>query len=150
MLTSEPATSTPIVPTTMRWIHCLAASADFDSTAVIFQMKAKMNASTPIEPTSACPMWIQVLIRSRIGWMVGSTVRNNMGASRWVFDGGYVRQDRARTQAVKASSAQRARTRGAPLRSYGPTAVSDPRASGAALGPPLDPAFDPVEQDLQR
>ena len=40
MLTSELATSTPIVPTTMRWIHCLAARADLDSTAVIFQMNA--------------------------------------------------------------------------------------------------------------
>src|SRR3981081_2022466 len=40
MPTSETATSTPIVPTTMRWIHCLAASAEWDSTAVIFQMNA--------------------------------------------------------------------------------------------------------------
>ena len=67
MLTSELATSTPMVPTTMRWIHCLAASADFDSTAVICQMNAKMNASAPIEPTSAWPMWIHVLIRSVMG-----------------------------------------------------------------------------------
>ena len=47
MLTSELATSTPIVPTTMRWIHCLAASADFDSTAVIFQMNASSVLSLP-------------------------------------------------------------------------------------------------------
>jgi hypothetical protein len=50
MPTSELATSTPIVPTTMRWIHCLAASADLDSTAVIFQMNAcqaeKQESST--------------------------------------------------------------------------------------------------------
>jgi len=55
MPTSELATSTPIVPTTIRWIHCLAASADFVSTAVIFQMNANMNASAPIEPA-----WHQV------------------------------------------------------------------------------------------
>lgn len=71
MSTSEPATSTPIVPTTMRWIHCLAASAECDSTAVIFQMNAKMKASAPMEPTSAWPMWIHVLIRSVIGAMSG-------------------------------------------------------------------------------
>jgi hypothetical protein len=40
MLTRALATSTPMVPTTMRWIHCFAARAEWDSTAVIFQMKA--------------------------------------------------------------------------------------------------------------
>ena len=53
MSTREPATSTPIVPTTMRWIHCFAASADLDSAAVIFHKNAKMNASAPIDATSA-------------------------------------------------------------------------------------------------
>ncbi len=52
MPTNELATSTPIVPTTMRWIHCLAARADFDSTAVIFQMNAKMNAIGELQPGS--------------------------------------------------------------------------------------------------
>jgi len=75
MLTSEPATSTPIVPTTMRWIHCLASSAVLASTAVIFQMNAKINASAPIEPTSAWPMWIQLLIRSVSGAMSGVAAR---------------------------------------------------------------------------
>src|SRR5260370_6579452 len=56
MSTSEPATSTPMVPTTMRWIHCLAASADFDSAAVIFQRNAKMKARAPIDATKAWPM----------------------------------------------------------------------------------------------
>src|SRR5487761_79666 len=48
MLTSEPATSTPMVPTTMRWIHCLASKADFASAEVTLQRKAKMNASGKI------------------------------------------------------------------------------------------------------
>jgi hypothetical protein len=56
MPTSELATSTPMVPTTMRWIHSLAASADLLSTAVIFQMNAKMKARAPTDPTSAWPM----------------------------------------------------------------------------------------------
>jgi len=56
MLTNAPATSTPMVPTTMRWIHCFASSADFASTDVIFQRKAKMNARAPTEPTSAWPI----------------------------------------------------------------------------------------------
>ena len=64
MSTSEPAISTPIVPTTMRWIHSLAASAECDSAAVTFQRKAKTNARTPIEPTRAWPMWIQLVIRT--------------------------------------------------------------------------------------
>src|SRR5205807_3698984 len=81
MSTSEPATSTPMVPTTMRWIHCLAASADLDSAAVIFHKKAKMNASAPIEPTRAWPMWIHVLMRFVIGVMSGSPARKNMCAS---------------------------------------------------------------------
>ena len=41
MLTRAPATSTPMVPTTMRWIHCFASSADLASTEVIFQRNAK-------------------------------------------------------------------------------------------------------------
>ena len=82
MPTSELATSTPMVPTTMRWIHCLAASADLVSTAVIFQMNAKINARAPIEPTSACPMWIQIVIRLTMGVMSGSPVRKTMCASR--------------------------------------------------------------------
>jgi len=71
-----------MVPTTIRWIHCLAARADFDSTAVIFQMNAKMNAKAPIEPTSAWPMWIHVLIRSVMGAMSGLAARNAICASR--------------------------------------------------------------------
>src|SRR5207245_4710047 len=80
--TSEPATSTPMVPTTMRWIHCLAASADLDSAAVIFHKKAKMNASAPIEPTRAWPMWIHVLMRFVIGVMSGAESRKSMRTSR--------------------------------------------------------------------
>jgi len=56
MPTNAPATSTPIVPTTMRWIHCFASSADFASTEVIFHRNANMNARAPIEPTRAWPM----------------------------------------------------------------------------------------------
>src|SRR3989441_12409160 len=78
MSTSEPATSTPIVPTTMRWIHCLAASADFDSAAVIFQRNAKMKARAPIDATNAWPMWIQVVIRFVIGVMSGPASRKIM------------------------------------------------------------------------
>lgn len=37
-----------------------------------------MNANAPIEPTSAWPMWIQVVIRSVIGAMSGVEARNNM------------------------------------------------------------------------
>src|SRR6202521_1089535 len=81
MLTSELATSTPIVPTTMRWIHCLAARADLDSTAVIFQMNAKMNARAPTDPQRAGPMWIQVVIRLVIGVMSGAVSRNSIRAS---------------------------------------------------------------------
>src|SRR5207249_11571179 len=78
MPTRELATSTPMVPTTMRWIHCLAARADLDSTAVIFQMNAKIKASAPIEPTSAWPMWIHVVMRLVIGVMSGSPARNGI------------------------------------------------------------------------
>src|SRR5581483_1993882 len=87
MSTREPATSTPMVPTTIRWIHCLAASAECDSTAVIFQMNAKMKASAPIEATSACAMWVHVVISSVIGVMSGpAAARNGMSATSWWDD----------------------------------------------------------------
>jgi len=100
MLTRELATSTPIVPTTMRWIHCLAASADFDSTAVIFQMKAKMNESAPIDPTRAWPMWIQVLMRLVIGVMSGSPARKPC-APPGLLEAGYLSISCAGTPVVK-------------------------------------------------
>ena len=81
MSTSEPATSTPIVPTTMRWIHCLAASAECASTAVIFQMNAKMKARAPIEATSACAMCVQVVIRSWMGAMSGPATKKGIRTS---------------------------------------------------------------------
>src|SRR5712692_2911558 len=42
---------------------------------------AKMNASAPIDPTSAWPMWIQVVIRFVMGVMSGSPARNDIRAS---------------------------------------------------------------------
>ena len=54
-----------------------AARADLDSTAVIFQMKAPINASAPMDPTSAWPIWIQVLIRLVMGVMSGSPARKS-------------------------------------------------------------------------
>ena len=40
-----------------------------------------MNASAPIDPTSAWPMWIQVVIRFVMGVMSGSPARNEIRAS---------------------------------------------------------------------
>src|SRR5947209_7427034 len=41
ILTSELAISTPMVPTTIRWIHCLASVMERESTEVIFQRKSQ-------------------------------------------------------------------------------------------------------------
>src|SRR2546428_2677938 len=80
-LTREPATSTPMVPTTMRWIHCFASSADFASTAVIFHRKANMKANAPIDPTRAWPICVQVRMRSVIGATFGVVSRMCMRTS---------------------------------------------------------------------
>jgi len=55
--------------------------AQRNSSINVSHMNAKMNASAPTDPTSAWPMWIQVVIRSWIGAMLGSAVRKNMRAS---------------------------------------------------------------------
>jgi hypothetical protein len=34
-------------------------------------MKAKINANAPMEATSACAMWVQVVIKSWMGVMSG-------------------------------------------------------------------------------
>src|SRR2546421_5104914 len=73
ILTSELAISTPMVPTTIRWIHCLAWVTERESTEVIFQRKARTNARAPIEPTRAWPIAVQVVIRLTTGAMAGST-----------------------------------------------------------------------------
>ena len=46
-------------------------SKPLSSSVYEIHAKAKMNASAPTEPTSARPMWIQVLIRSVMGVMSG-------------------------------------------------------------------------------
>jgi hypothetical protein len=81
---AEPSWSgySPIVPTTIRWIHCLASSTDFASTEVIFQRKAKMKAKAPIDATSAWAMCVQVVINSCIGVMSGPAARKCMRTSR--------------------------------------------------------------------
>ena len=43
---------------------------------------AKINAKAPTEPTSAWPIWIQVVIRFVIGVMSGSPASRNVCASR--------------------------------------------------------------------
>jgi hypothetical protein len=51
------------------------------------QMNAKMKANAPIEPTSAWPMWIHVVIRSRMGRMLGSAARENRWRLQELFGG---------------------------------------------------------------
>ena len=52
-----------------------------DSSVYGIHSKANMNASAPIEPTRAWPMWIHVVMRLVIGVMSGSPARKNMCAS---------------------------------------------------------------------
>src|SRR5438105_11918490 len=86
-LTSTLAISTPIVPTTIRWIHCLDCKIARVSTAVIFQRKAKTKASAPMVATSAWATVTQVSMRawSRMNsWLCITVVASRNGI--WIRD----------------------------------------------------------------
>jgi hypothetical protein len=78
---------------------------------VIFQMNAKMKASEPTDATSACPMRVQVSIKSLIsstplgiggGDAATTTNRSSTINLQRFFDGRYLRIGRVKTLGVKA------------------------------------------------
>jgi|SRR5882672_5667539 len=52
-----------------------------DGSVIGMHANAKMNARAPIDPTSAWPMWIQLLMRSVSGVMSGPAARKSMRTS---------------------------------------------------------------------
>ena len=54
-------------------------SGEFHRSVYDIHANAKMNASAPIDATSACAMCVQVVIRSWMGVMSGTAVRSGMG-----------------------------------------------------------------------